>query len=380
MPKRPIVIEAENDRHSNDSAPRCYTRRPYLGQVVEQMTYLAEYGLFLAKIATVVIAILGVMVAIMGMAMRNRHAPNEQIDVKKINDRYRDMAEAVEMATLSPAQAKKKTKETKKQRKAEAKAEKKECSDPKKRVFVLNFNGDIRASEVALLREEVTAILVSPREGDEVVLRLESAGGMVHAYGLAASQMMRLREAGVRLTVSVDKIAASGGYLMACVAHRIIAAPFAIIGSIGVVAEMPNFNRLLKKHDIDYEQIAAGEYKRTVTMLGETTDKARAKVKDEVEQTHLLFKDFVKEQRPIVDLDTVATGEYWLGTQAHSLRLVDELRTSDDYLMSLRESADIYEVEFSVKRKVLDRLSGLLGRLSGRAWPSDTSSTFTRLS
>ena len=380
MPKRPIVIEAENDRHSNDSAPRCYTRRPHLGQVVEQMTYLAEYGLFLAKIATVVIAILGVMVAIMGMAMRNRHAPNEQIDVKKINDRYRDMAEAVEMATLSPAQAKKKTKETKKQRKAEAKAEKKECSDPKKRVFVLNFNGDIRASEVALLREEVTAILVSPREGDEVVLRLESAGGMVHAYGLAASQMMRLREAGVRLTVSVDKIAASGGYLMACVAHRIIAAPFAIIGSIGVVAEMPNFNRLLKKHDIDYEQIAAGEYKRTVTMLGETTDKARAKVKDEVEQTHLLFKDFVKEQRPIVDLDTVATGEHWLGTQAHSLRLVDELRTSDDYLMSLRESADIYEVEFSVKRKVLDRLSGLLGRLSGRAWPSDTSSTFTRLS
>ncbi len=344
------------------------------------MTYLAEYGLFLAKIATIVIAILGVLIAVMGMAMRNRQAPAEQIDVKKINDRFRDMAEAVEMATLSPAQAKKKAKDTKKQRKAEAKAEKKEPAEPKKRVFVLNFNGDIRASEVALLREEVTAILVSAREGDEVVLRLESAGGMVHAYGLAASQMMRLRDAGLHLTVSVDKVAASGGYLMACVAHRIIAAPFAIIGSIGVVAEMPNFNRLLKKHDIDYEQIAAGEYKRTVTMLGETTDKARAKVKDEVEQTHLLFKEFVKEQRPVVDLDTVATGEHWLGTQAHTLRLVDELRTSDDYLMSLRDDADIYEVEYSIKRKVLDRLSGILGRLRGQSWPADTANTYTRLS
>ena len=312
--------------------------------------------------------------------MRNRHVPSEQIDVKRINDRFRDMADALEMATLPPALVKKRQKAQKKERKAQAKSEKNSPEEPKKRVFVLNFNGDIRASEVALLREEVTAILLGVRKGDEVLVRLESAGGMVHAYGLAASQIMRLRDAGVDVTVSVDKVAASGGYLMACVANRILAAPFAVIGSIGVVAEIPNFNRLLKKHDIDYEQISAGEYKRTISMLGKTTDRAREKVKEEVEQTHTLFKDFVKARRPIVDLDAVATGEHWLGTQAHQLKLVDDIRTSDDYLMSLRDTADIFEVEYTIKKKVLDRLSGLIGQLSKGRILSNNDAPITRLS
>jgi serine protease SohB len=344
------------------------------------MAYLAEYGLFFAKALTLFLLIVGILLSIVGIAMRNRHAPSEQIEVKRINDRFRDMADALEMATLPLALVKKRQKAQKKERKAQAKSEKNTPEEPKKRVFVLNFHGDIRASEVALLREEVTAILLGVREGDEVVVRLESAGGMVHAYGLAASQIMRLRDAGVHVTVSVDKVAASGGYLMACVANRILAAPFAVIGSIGVVAEIPNFNRLLKKHDIDYEQISAGEYKRTISMLGETTDRARAKVKEEVEQTHTLFKDFVKERRPVVDLDTVATGEHWLGSQAYRLNLVDDIRTSDDYLMNLRETADIFEVEYTVKKKVLDRLSGLIGQLRKGSVLSDNKPPITRLS
>ena len=344
------------------------------------MAYLAEYGLFFAKALTLFLLIVGILLSVVGVAMRNRHAPSEQIDVKRINDRFRDMADALEMATLPPALVKKRQKAQKKERKAQAKSEKNAPEEPKKRVFVLNFHGDIRASEVALLREEVTAILLGVREGDEVLVRLESAGGMVHAYGLAASQIMRLRDAGVDVTVSVDKVAASGGYLMACVANRILAAPFAVIGSIGVVAEIPNFNRLLKKHDIDYEQISAGEYKRTISMLGETTDRARAKVKEEVEQTHTLFKDFVKARRPIVDLDAVATGEHWLGSQAHQLKLVDDIRTSDDYLMSLRDTADIFEVEYTIKKKVLDRLSGLIGQLGRGRVLSNSDAPITRLS
>ena len=344
------------------------------------MAYLAEYGLFFAKVLTLFLLIVGVLVSLVGIAMRNRHAPSEQIEVKRINDRYRDMADAVEMATLPPALVKKQQKAQKKERKAQTKAQKNAPEDPKKRVFVLNFHGDLRASEVALLREEVTAILLGVREGDEVVVRLESAGGMVHAYGLAASQIMRLRDSGVHVTVSVDKVAASGGYLMACVANRILAAPFAVIGSIGVGAEIPNFNRLLKKHDIDYEQISAGEYKRTITMLGETTDRARAKVKEEVEQTHTLFKDFVKERRPVVDLEAVATGEHWLGSQAYNLKLVDDIRTSDDYLMSLRDTADIFEVEYTIKKKMLDRLSGLISQLRKGRLLSDESAPITRLS
>ena len=344
------------------------------------MAYLAEYGLFFAKALTLFLLIVGILLSVVGVAMRNRHTPSEQIEVKRINDRFRDMADALEMATLPPALVKKRQKAQKKERKAQAKSEKNAPEEPKKRIFVLNFNGDIRASEVALLREEVTAILLGVREGDEVLVRLESAGGMVHAYGLAASQIMRLRDAGVDVTVSVDKVAASGGYLMACVANRILAAPFAVIGSIGGGAEIPNFNRLLKKHDIDYEQISAGEYKRTISMLGETTDRARAKVKEEVEQTHTLFKDFVKARRPIVDLDTVATGEHWLGSQAYELKLVDDIRTSDDYLMSLRDTADIFEVEYTIKKKVLDRLSGLIGQLGRGRVLSNSDAPITRLS
>ena len=327
------------------------------------MEFLTDYGLFLAKSVTLVAALLAVAGMVASLAMRHRQGAPEKIEVKRINDRYRDMADAVELATITPAQAKKKIKADKKQRKAEGKKHAKAAPSERTRVFVLNFHGDIRASEVTLLREEITAILLASREGDEVVVRLESTGGMVHAYGLAASQLTRLREANIAVTVAVDKVAASGGYLMACVADRILAAPFAVIGSIGVVAEIPNFNRLLKKHDIDYEQISAGEFKRTITMLGETTDRARVKVKEEVEQTHTLFKDFVKQQRPVVDLEAVATGEHWLGTRAHELKLVDEIRTSDDYLMSLRDTADIFEVEYSIKRKLPDRLLGFFNTL-----------------
>jgi serine protease SohB len=223
-------------------------------------------------------------------------------------------------------------------------------------VFVLNFHGDIRASALASLREEVTAVLTVAQPEDEVMLRLESSGGLVHAYGLAAAQLLRIRDRRLKLTVAVDKVAASGGYLMACVADRIIAAPFAILGSIGVIAQLPNFNRLLKKHDIDYEQFMAGEYKRTVTLFGENTDKGRHKFQEEIEATHALFKDFVRNHRPQLDLDQVATGEYWYGTRALEHRLADELRTSDDYLLDASAGAEVYEVTYTGKKPWLARL------------------------
>ncbi|MDF5637600.1 protease SohB, partial [Vibrio parahaemolyticus] len=211
---------------------------------------------------------------------------------------------------------KKEEKEKNKSREKEIKQASKDGSLDSKRephLFVLDFNGSIDAKEVASLREEITAILAVAREGDEVLLRLESGGGMVHGYGLASSQLDRIKAAGLPLTISVDKVAASGGYMMACVADKIVSAPFAIVGSIGVIAQIPNFNKLLKKHDIEYEQLTAGEYKRTLTMFGENTDKARDKFKQELEETHVLFKDFIRERRPSLDLDKVATGEHWFG-------------------------------------------------------------------
>ena len=203
-------------------------------------------------------------------------------------------------------------------------------------------------------------------ENDEVFVRLESGGGVVHGYGLGASQLMRVREKNIPLTVSVDKVAASGGYMMACVGNRILAAPFSIIGSIGVIAQVPNFNKVLKKHDIEYDQFTAGEFKRTVTMFGENTDEAKAKFREEIEDIHALFKDFIIQHRPDVDIVKVSTGESWPGTRALDKNLVDELKTSDDYLLESSKDADIYEIKYVSKKSLGEKIGFQMQRLADK--------------
>ena len=213
------------------------------------------------------------------------------------------------------------------------------------KIFVLDFKGDIQASAVDTLREEITLILATAKAGhDRVIVRLESPGGMVHGYGLAAAQLVRLRDAGFHVTICVDKVAASGGYMMACIANEIVSAPFAVVGSIGVVAQVPNFNRLLKQHNVDFELYTAGQYKRTVTMFGESTPEGKAKFEEELQQTHSLFKHFVEKYRPQLDVAKVATGEHWYGEDARELNLVDKLQTSDEYLLSLLPKHDVYVI------------------------------------
>ncbi|MBT4087495.1 MAG: protease SohB [Deltaproteobacteria bacterium] len=316
---------------------------------------LINYGLFLARTLTIVVAVIFVVASIASILVRGKSEKRENLQIKSLNEKYRRFARSLEFETLSKHNFKQIAKKEKNDRKAEKKSEKK-ADFIKKRVFVLDFNGDIKASAVDLLREEITALLTVVKPRDEVLLRLESAGGMVHSYGLAASQLLRLRNKSVSLTIAVDKVAASGGYMMACVADRIIAAPFAIIGSIGVVAQIPNINRLLKQHNIDYEQITAGKYKRTLTFMGENTDEERDKVRQELEETHDLFKDFVVQRRQELDIEKVATGEYWYGSRALELKLVDELMTSDDYLMMAADESDLFEVNYEVKRSLMQKL------------------------
>lgn len=225
------------------------------------------------------------------------------------------------------------------------------------KIFVLDFKGDIQASAVENLREEITLILATAKAGrDRVVVRLESPGGMVHGYGLAAAQLVRLRDAGFHLTICVDKVAASGGYMMACIANEIITAPFAIVGSIGVVAQVPNFNRLLKEHNVDFELYTAGQYKRTVTMFGENTPEGKAKFEEELQQTHVLFKHFVEKYRPQLNVDKVATGEHWYGEDALELNLVDKLQTSDEYLLALLPQHDVYVINTRKKATLGEKL------------------------
>ncbi|RJG09250.1 protease SohB [Pseudomonas cavernicola] len=314
------------------------------------MEFLAEYAGFLAKTVTLVVAILVVLAAIAVLRGKDRKRGG-QLDVHKLNDFYKALHERLEQSVLDKHQLKA-------IRKEEAKAAKlaKKAGEQKSRVFVLDFDGDIRASATEHLRHEVTALLSLATAKDEVVLRLESGGGMVHSYGLASSQLARIRQAGVPLTVCVDKVAASGGYMMACIGEKIISSPFAILGSIGVVAQLPNVHRLLKKHEIDFEVLTAGEYKRTLTIFGENTEKGREKFQEDLEITHELFKNFVARYRPQLAIDEVSTGEIWLGQAALGKQLVDELKTSDEYLAERAKAADVFQLHYAQKKSLQERV------------------------
>ncbi len=331
--------------------------------------FFYEYGLFAAKTGTFVFAIL-LIVAVSVIANRRvRKSRKGHIETSKVNDEIDAMRFAIDAGVSEPEHLKLHLKQKQKQKKQERKERIKKlkqamrdgstsASDSKarKRVFVLDFDGDIRAAAVSSLRREITAVLSMARAKDEVLVRLESRGGMVHAYGLAASQLQRIKQQDITLTVCVDKVAASGGYMMACVADKILSAPFAILGSIGVVAQLPNFHRLLKKHDVDFELITAGEYKRTLTVFGENTDKGREKFIEDIEDIHSLFKQFVSEHRPQLEIEKVATGESWFGQRALEHALVDELVTSDEYIVKACETADVFEVKYIEKKPLPQRL------------------------
>ena len=319
--------------------------------------FLNEYAVFFAQTITIVAIIAGIFILLASQSSEDKE-DKERLEVKKVNDKYRLYAQAIEESILPKEIVKQKRKDEKQQEKAKKKEAKTQTEeDSESRVFVLTFNGDLKASAVPSFSEEITALLTVVKPEDEVLVRLYSAGGLVHAYGLAASQLLRIRDKGIPLTISIDKVAASGGYMMACVANKIIAAPFAVVGSIGVIAQIPNFNRLLKKHDIDFEMITAGKYKRTLTVFGENTEEAREKFRQEIDETHSLFQDFISENRPQVNLEKVATGEHWYGTKALELNLVDSLITCDDYLMQLSEEKSIYEIKHSPKKSLAQKFA-----------------------
>ncbi|MBK1701693.1 protease SohB [Thiococcus pfennigii] len=321
---------------------------------------LSDYGLFLAKTLTLVAAIALPLL----MLLRSREEPpgGERLEIIDLGESYREMGEALKAAS-QPRKGRQRLRR-KERRRARA------AERDRPRLFVLDFHGDLKATDVASLREAVTAVLLDAGPEDEVLVRLENAGGVVSEHGLAASQLVRLRERGIPLTIAVDKVAASGGYLMACVADRLLAAPFAVVGSIGAVAGLPNFRRLLERHGVDFELHTAGAYKRTLTLFGENTEQGREKVREQLETIHRLFKDFIAEFRPAVDLQRVATGEYWYGPQALELGLVDRIQTSDDYLLAARERARIYQVKYTKKKKPMERLlASMQGRLQGLIGP-----------
>ena len=337
------------------------------------LDFLYEYGLFLAKVVTFCVAAI-VVIGFLVMAGQNRRQLSKagHIEVRNLNEEFEDMTDTLDHAMMDKFQFKQlrksqekadklQTKQDKADAKKQAKQIKAEGSSvtsedevpaAKKRTFVLDFDGDVKASAVEFLRHEISAIISVAKVTDEIIMRLDSSGGMVHTYGLAASQLGRINTANIPLTICVDQIAASGGYMMACMANHITAAPFALVGSIGVVAEVPNVHRLLKKHSIDVEVLTAGEHKRSLTIMGENTRKGRDKFVEDLQQTHGLFKSWVKQQRPHLDIDKVANGDVWYGQQAIDMGLVDAVGTSDEVLQEAVKQSDVLLIEYVAKKTI----------------------------
>ncbi|WP_458526291.1 protease SohB [Onishia taeanensis] len=314
--------------------------------------WLQDYALFFAQALT----LLAMLAAIMVLINKGRGEGDDraQLRIEELNLRQRKRVRRLKMAATEPQERKRQLKML---RRGDKQARKKK-SDASSRgnVWVLDFQGDLKASGTSRLAEEISALLAVVAEGDEVVLRLESAGGLVHAYGLAAAQLDRLREAGVTTRICVDKVAASGGYMMACCADRLQVAPFAVLGSIGVVAQVPNVHRLLKRHDVDVEVLTAGRYKRTLTVLGENTEEGRDKFLADLEHTHELFKRHIAERRPSMDTEHLATGEIWYGREAVEKGLADEVMTSDAYLFSRMQDARVLSVRLETQKRLPERL------------------------
>ena len=324
----------------------------------------SEYGLFLLKVITILISFI---VLISFVAASKKNSNQEGLDVENLNKKYKGLSDSLNKVVLQKDEWKAKQKDDKAIQKNPKKQKKR-----KPKAFVLDFLGDIKASAVPSLREEVTAILDVAKKNDQIILRLDNHGGVVHEHGLAASQLARIRQKKINLVVVVDKVAASGGYLMACVANKIYAAPFAILGSIGVIAQLPNFNRLLDNYGVDFEQVTAGQYKRNVTMFGKNTDEDREKLKEQLEEIHSLFKSSVNEYRPELNLDKVATGEYWYGKRALELGLIDEIKTSDELLLEMSKKYEIFSVKLKIKqplkKRIMSGVDSLLGKFEDIRW------------
>ncbi|MBL7555447.1 MAG: protease SohB [Bdellovibrionaceae bacterium] len=319
------------------------------------MDFWSEIGVFTVKTLVLFLFFAGIVLVIAAVTLKAQL--KSALDVEKLNEKMTSYENSFKSILLEKSQMKEEKKKLKKAKKESAKDKDANAS----RLFVVDFKGDIKASQVENLREEITAILTVASDKDEVLVCVESPGGVVNNYGLAASELARVREKNIPLTVAVDKVAASGGYLMACTANKILCAPFGIVGSIGVVAQVPNFNRLLKKYDVDYKEYTAGDYKRTVSLFGEITPKGEEKFLSQLEQTHQLFKTFVSRYRPQLDVQKVGTGEYWFGEQCLELKLIDQIKTSDDYILDASKERTVLKVKYEKKQPISEKISGILG-------------------
>ena len=311
------------------------------------MDYLYDISLFFLKSLIIVVGLLIVILIPMIQSQKKKASKKKKLELENLKDRFKPYIQEFYQTYLNKKNYKNYLKQLKKEKPPEKE---------KPNSFLISFTGDKMATQVESLRDEVSLILKIAKPEDEVILLLESPGGAVASYGLAASQLVRLRDK-LKLTICVDTVAASGGYLMASTGHQIISAPFALIGSIGVLFQTPNIHEFLKKRDISFEEVTAGKYKRTITPFGKITEEKKQKLQEQIDLVYLQFKNFLKEYRKDLDFEKVATGEVWLGAEALKLHLVDKIQCSDDYIMEALKTRNVYKIKLKEEKKLWEKFT-----------------------
>lgn len=313
------------------------------------MDYLYDISLFFLKSLIIVVGLLVVILIPMIQSQKRKAGKKKKLELENLKNRFKPYIQEFHQAHMNKKKYKNYLKQLKKKEPIESEKEKPNS-------FLISFTGDKMATQVESLRDEVSLILNIAKPEDEVILLLESPGGAVASYGLAASQLVRLRDR-LKLTICVDTVAASGGYLMASTGHQIISAPFALVGSIGVLFQTPNIHEFLKKRDISFEEITAGKYKRTITPFGKITEEKKQKLQEQIDLVYFQFKNFLKKYRENLDFEKVATGEVWLGAEALKLHLVDKIQCSDDYIMEALKTRNVYKIKLKEEKKLWEKFT-----------------------
>ena len=157
--------------------------------------------------------------------------------------------------------------------------------------------------------------------------------------------------------------------MMAVVADRIVASRLAVIGSIGVVGQVPNVHRLLKRFDIDVLEMTAGTNKRPVSLIGPLTDQGIETFKKQLSDTHRLFRDHVHRFRPQLDIEAVSNGDIWHGVDALTHGLIDEIATSDEMIDRARHEGDldVFSIRWRQAKNLRERLEESVSLITEKA-------------
>jgi protease-4 len=206
-----------------------------------------------------------------------------------------------------------------------------------------NVGGDQIARRIRKIRKDHDSYKA-------IVLRVNSPGGSVSGSEAILFELMRAREAGLPVVVSMGPVAASGGYWIATASDKIIAGPQTITGSIGVFGILPNLESLGSSYGLNWDRVKTNQSSDIFSIARPKTDQEISIIQEYVNQTYERFLSLVGESRKLAlaEVENLAEGRVWTGKEAYDLGLVDDLGGLSQAITVASELADLgndFEIE-----------------------------------